>query len=242
MIDQREDSDPEYPLVFQCAKCNAILGDSLSWLCAIEDLGTITLSHVTSKVEVPKKLVTSTEGCDLGSTYSALKCVGCGAMVGKLYKTTPKPLDALRDFFTLFVSKLDSYQLGSADKHTVGSTGHSGPAQLVCQLPQSSGVLVEIRKIQVVILELSQRLEALEGTQSAKNEEEFAGDIPIQISAPKEHVASEHSDDDEYVYGNDRSKLRSRQEHDLELSIMKRRSPEYRDRSRIPNTKRKRLK
>lgn len=45
VIDQREDSDTEYPLVFQCAKCNTILGDSLSWLCAIEDLGTITLSR-----------------------------------------------------------------------------------------------------------------------------------------------------------------------------------------------------
>jgi len=97
-------------------------------------------------------------------------------------------------------------------------------------------------QIQVVVLELSQRLEALERGRPAKNEDEFVGDLPIQIPTPKELDTSEHSDDDEYVYGNGRSKLRSRQEQDLELSIMKRRSPGYGDKSQIPNSKRKRLK
>ena len=45
MTCQGEDNDTEYPLVFQCTNCNSILGDSLSWLCANEDLRTLTLSR-----------------------------------------------------------------------------------------------------------------------------------------------------------------------------------------------------
>ena len=41
-----------------------------------------------------------------------------------------------------------SYQLGSADQHTEESVGHSGPTQVTCQLPASTGAIAaEMRKV-----------------------------------------------------------------------------------------------
>ena len=47
----------------------------------------------------------------------------------------------------------DSYQLGSAGTHSGESMTQSGPAQLAaCQIQQSSGVLVAIRKVSSLIV------------------------------------------------------------------------------------------
>ena len=35
--------DKSFPLVFQCAKCAHILGDSTAWVCSNEDLRAVTL-------------------------------------------------------------------------------------------------------------------------------------------------------------------------------------------------------
>ena len=65
---QGDDNDTEYPLVFQCTKCNSILGDSLSWLCANEDLRTLTLSRKFLRglptVKYTKHLVAVQLSCD----------------------------------------------------------------------------------------------------------------------------------------------------------------------------------
>ena len=37
--------DKPYPLVFKCAKCSQIIGDSISWVCTNEDLRAITLKR-----------------------------------------------------------------------------------------------------------------------------------------------------------------------------------------------------
>jgi len=37
--------DKPYPLVFKCAKCGQIIGDSISWVCTNEDLRAITLKR-----------------------------------------------------------------------------------------------------------------------------------------------------------------------------------------------------
>jgi len=37
--------DKTYPLVFKCAKCSQIIGDSISWVCSNEDLRSITLKR-----------------------------------------------------------------------------------------------------------------------------------------------------------------------------------------------------
>ena len=35
--------DKAFPLVFLCAKCNHVVGDSTSWVCSNENMRTITL-------------------------------------------------------------------------------------------------------------------------------------------------------------------------------------------------------
>ena len=37
--------DTSFPLVFKCAGCGQIVGDSMSWVCANEDLRTISLKR-----------------------------------------------------------------------------------------------------------------------------------------------------------------------------------------------------
>ena len=36
-------TDKAFPMVFQCGKCNSVIGDSVSWVCANEELRTVTL-------------------------------------------------------------------------------------------------------------------------------------------------------------------------------------------------------
>ena len=37
--------DKSFPMVFQCVKCKEIIGDSISWICANEDLRSVTLER-----------------------------------------------------------------------------------------------------------------------------------------------------------------------------------------------------
>ena len=90
-------------------------------------------------------------------------------------------------------------------------------------------------QIQVVVLELSQRMTAIEGMLSGKNDGDLAGDHPIQIPASKENVTNEHSGDDEHVYSNGYSNL-SRNN-----SIIRERSMD-RNENQLPSFKRKRAK
>ncbi|XP_022082562.1 uncharacterized protein LOC110974910 isoform X2 [Acanthaster planci] len=66
--DETAEDDNDVPVVLQCKNCNNIVGDSMAWVCANDDLKTITLHSITNSVTAGKKLMTSTtEGIDLGS-------------------------------------------------------------------------------------------------------------------------------------------------------------------------------
>ena len=56
-------------------------------------------------MKVVEALVTSTAGPDIGSTYLVLECERCNEHLGKIYKTTPRDLDDIREAFTLSVDK-----------------------------------------------------------------------------------------------------------------------------------------
>jgi hypothetical protein len=58
-------------------------------------------------------LQTSYTGKNLGSTYSPFRCEYCQHILGKIYRTTPKSLDAIRDYLSYEISNLTSYQLGA---------------------------------------------------------------------------------------------------------------------------------
>lgn len=43
-LEDKDEAEETLPLVFQCTGCLSILGDSFSWVCADQNLRTISLS------------------------------------------------------------------------------------------------------------------------------------------------------------------------------------------------------
>ncbi|PWN44880.1 hypothetical protein IE81DRAFT_364576 [Ceraceosorus guamensis] len=117
--EQRESREPEEGedsplLVFQCDACGVVLGDSFSWVAAQRELGLLVLSSATDEVVVDRTFITSTEGgLDVGSTYSSFTC-SCGAALGRMYRTTSRALDDLRDAYSFQVTQVRVYQLGTS--------------------------------------------------------------------------------------------------------------------------------
>ncbi|OLL25788.1 Kinetochore protein mis18 [Neolecta irregularis DAH-3] len=103
----QEQSRP--PIAFQCAKCFRIVGDSWSWVCSHRELNSISLSTVNKSVELSEILRTSSEGIDIGSTYTTLNCKGCNIELGKMYRTTPRFLDEIRDMYSISIDAVISY-------------------------------------------------------------------------------------------------------------------------------------
>ncbi|KAK9472040.1 yippee zinc-binding/DNA-binding /Mis18, centromere assembly-domain-containing protein [Dipodascopsis tothii] len=101
------------PIVFQCGQCLRIVADSSSWVCATADLGTFTLEDVAGDaVARSDSLSTSHDGADLGSTFTEFACRACTAPLGRIYRTTPRALDAIRDLFTFYTHSVRNYQVG----------------------------------------------------------------------------------------------------------------------------------
>ncbi|XP_028404918.1 kinetochore protein mis18-like [Dendronephthya gigantea] len=98
--------------VFSCMSCRNILGDSFATARMNKNLKSISLNAVTEFVVKSKECQTSGEGDDKGSTFHTLKCKHCRLVIGRMYNTTPKKLDCIRDMYTLNWSKVKSYQLG----------------------------------------------------------------------------------------------------------------------------------
>lgn len=111
------------PLTFQCRGCFRLVGDTFSFVATDSELGYVVLSAVSEVVSQNPGYETSTDpGKDLGSTFAALVCAGCGATLGRNYRTTPRDLDNLRDSFSLDVDKIFTYQLGSNQTKQLEST------------------------------------------------------------------------------------------------------------------------
>ena len=111
-----QDDDTEEikgPLVFSCAKCRTIVGDSLAFLTSSEEMRTITLT-ASSNIRRSPDVYTSKTGHDVGSTYFQFTCSNCQHLLGNYYLTTAKDLDNLREQFTFTVDSISSYQLGKA--------------------------------------------------------------------------------------------------------------------------------
>ena len=67
-------------LVFQCIKCNIIVGDSTSFQTSNEDLQVIILSGA-SNIQKGTDVFTSKSGIDIGSTYFSFNCKGCKVII-----------------------------------------------------------------------------------------------------------------------------------------------------------------
>lgn len=99
------------PLVFSCAKCRTIVGDSFSFLSSDEVAKTITIS-VASNIQRSSELYTSYEVVDEGSTYFRFMCCDCKHLLGRFYVTTSPALDHIREHFTFTIDSITSYELG----------------------------------------------------------------------------------------------------------------------------------
>lgn len=105
---------PPPPVVFQCASCLLIVADSLSWVRATPELRTFTLAAAPAgTILVSDDLSTSHDGHDLGSTYASFACASCNTPLGRIYRTTPRHLDDLRDYLTFDAGALKNYQVGA---------------------------------------------------------------------------------------------------------------------------------
>jgi len=119
---------------------------------------------------------TSEEGKDLGSTFHELFCEGCNALLGKVYLTTPAPLDGARNLFTLSTDALESFELGTYD-HTCETPAHLMPNPPAAPRegaeaavgggggeggPSQAAVQLELTKVQNMMLVFHDRISSLE--------------------------------------------------------------------------------
>ncbi|CAG8609871.1 6148_t:CDS:2 [Acaulospora morrowiae] len=143
------------PLVFQCLSCKIIVGDSFAWVAADRKLNSVTLYAKPHNIRVGTELLWSKEGVDIGSTYTLMYCNGCNATLGKVWRTTPRSLDYLRDLYTINLDSITIYALGAyIDVNTTPSDDHTLPSARMQQ--------VSINKLQDMVLLLHQRISAME--------------------------------------------------------------------------------
>ncbi|XP_054752969.2 uncharacterized protein LOC129258763 [Lytechinus pictus] len=161
-----ENCSAELPVVFQCQGCRSILSDSLAFLTANDDLKTITVNRVNSSVGLSPRRITSTHGVDQGSTYSPVECKECHNVVGKVYKTTPRLLDDLRDYYTLDANKLLIYQIGSS---TTSLFLEDGPSRSVPSITDLRTLKDTVMKLQVLMCTMHQRIANIEQSLEIEN-------------------------------------------------------------------------
>ncbi|XP_061177169.1 uncharacterized protein LOC133185894 isoform X2 [Saccostrea echinata] len=147
----------EPPMVFQCAQCNVIVGDSTAWVCIDDISRTITLNNVTSAV-VEEEMKTASTGFDAGSTYYKMACATCKEEIGRKYKGAVNHLDSARGKYTLFVDKLSSYQIGSFDKERSETTDMSD----ILSMANIRDIHVQLSKLTAVMQGMNDRVLALE--------------------------------------------------------------------------------
>ncbi|KAJ2694899.1 hypothetical protein H4R19_005879, partial [Coemansia spiralis] len=100
------------PVVFSCAKCRTILGDSFAYAASAPERNLFALHAVPDSVECGKARKMSTARGEEGSVYYDLTCAECGAAIGRRYATTTQDMDALRNMYALDIERVITYELG----------------------------------------------------------------------------------------------------------------------------------
>ncbi|KAJ7365739.1 hypothetical protein OS493_002455 [Desmophyllum pertusum] len=175
-VDQLK-TEESLPVVFQCSACNGIFGDSCAWVSSDRELELICVNSVTSLVSLGECLETSTQGADIGSTFMPLQCKSCNSSIGRIYRTTPRELDHLRNLYCLDVEQIKSYQVGSMNgTHVNGMSSLS--SEEVLDLPTAKTLQQGIHKIESVIIMMLERLTSLEaGLGNKTNQEDTNSDL-----------------------------------------------------------------
>ena len=104
-------SDADADVVFQCAFCRSVVGDTQSEYQAHLEHETLSLK-AASNVSVGKELHVSKKGFDSGCTYQRFICCECGAHLVRICTSTTVELDSLRSTYNFKHTALVRYQLG----------------------------------------------------------------------------------------------------------------------------------
>ena len=158
------------PLVFHCAQCRTVVGDSLRTVGTFEALNALAVEVCTNVTAAPALLVDVER-----SAYRQLHCTKCTASLGKAYVRAPPHLQALVGAITFDVDSLQSYQLGTASE-TASSLSVATSSAASTSDPAGDGETVgssveeelraELLKVQTIILSMNERLAAIEAHQA----------------------------------------------------------------------------
>ncbi|KAH9488157.1 hypothetical protein Btru_064901 [Bulinus truncatus] len=148
--------------VFQCENCRTILGDSSTLIYTCEPLATITIQAVQpSRFRIQKRYEKSVSSNALldGSSFKRVYCSKCSHEVGKIFKNLPSHLTLMADHISLDVQKITSYEIPNTQRSQKQDSN-----EILLKIQQ------EILKIQVVLINLNQRLESIENTLALEEE------------------------------------------------------------------------
>lgn len=112
--EEPEGTEEQLPndVVFQCASCRSVVGDTLSDYESHLESKTISLKAARC-IEIEDKMKMSNSGLDAGCTYKPIKCGECRQHLGRVYGSTTPALDSRRCTYTFDTTALVSYHLGS---------------------------------------------------------------------------------------------------------------------------------
>ncbi|KJE90073.1 hypothetical protein CAOG_01448 [Capsaspora owczarzaki ATCC 30864] len=150
--DEAANEEEPIAVVFQCSECRSILGDSCAYVTPVDDLNAITLAAVSPAVLIAKELQTSVSGVDTGCGYYTLTCAGCNASIGRMYCSTPRQFDIIRDHYTFHIDCLTSYTIGKPSKTPQES-----------MLLGSASISDYISRLRDIVTTIHERVERLEG-------------------------------------------------------------------------------
>ncbi|XP_015674929.1 protein Mis18-alpha [Protobothrops mucrosquamatus] len=150
----------DLPMVFLCARCNRIVGDTLSWETNDEDTNCILLNSVTRNVSVDKEQRLSSQAGETGCILETLFCSGCSMNLGNIYRCTPRHLDYKRDLFCLKVDSLESYTLGSSEQK-------ADIDEEPLTLESRASLEESLERAETILKVLAQRLSAVESSFAA---------------------------------------------------------------------------
>ncbi|CAN8074412.1 unnamed protein product [Agarophyton chilense] len=99
-------------IIFQCANCHIVVGDTRSPHVVDLDNNILSLG-AASNIKSEDKLHICQNGFATGCTFRRLLCDSCNTPVGRTYTSTTAALDQYRSLYTFDYDSLDTYRLGS---------------------------------------------------------------------------------------------------------------------------------
>ncbi|KAJ1854831.1 hypothetical protein IWW56_001669 [Coemansia sp. RSA 2131] len=110
------------PVIFSCAKCRTILGDTFAYVASIPERNLFALHAVPDSVACSKARKMSTARGEEDSVYYELICTECDSVVGRRYVTTVEDMDVIRNAYSLDIEKVLTYELGKCMSNRPTST------------------------------------------------------------------------------------------------------------------------